>query len=702
MAEANAVERQYRLTGLTCADCAAKLERHVQGLPGIEDARLNFMAAKLVVVGDIQDDRLQEEIKKVEDVTIHPIDGADSEPRPAWWTQGQVVTTALSLLFLLAGLLLSGQVWWSRSLLLLSMLAGGYSMVYKGIRHLLKLNFDMYVLMTVAITGALLIGEWIEAAVVVFLFAVSEMLEAYSMERARRSIRSLMEVAPREAIVLRDGAEHRVPVEQLEVGDVILVRPGEKIAMDGVIVEGSTAINEAAITGESLPVEKTAGDTVYAGTLNQQGAVQVRVTKRVEDTTISKIIHLVEEAQSEKAPSQAFIDRFAKVYTPLVMALSVLVMTLPPLIAGNWQHWLYQGLALLVVACPCALVISTPVAIVSAIGRAARSGVLIKGGVHLEEVGRLKAVAFDKTGTLTRGEPVVTDVQGWHGLSRPEVLQLAASLERMSEHPLAKAIVREAEQSGLSLLPVEDFTAIPGQGATAAVGGQSYAIGNERLFADHPDLSDVEPLMAAYREQGKTAVILGDRERVLGLIAVADQVREESAQVIAALEQEGIATAMLTGDNRQAAGSIARQVGIGQYDAELMPEDKLAQIKRLQAKYGKVAMVGDGINDAPSLAAATVGIAMGGAGTDTALETADIALMADDLGKLPFTVRLGRKAVRIIKQNITLALGAKLLAVLLVVPGWLTLWLAILADVGATLLVTFNGMRLLYVKDKKA
>lgn len=696
------MKRQYRMKGLSCADCAAKLERHIQALPGVKEAKLNFAAAKLTIVGAIPEDELQREIKKVEDVTLYPIGAsAPTGEKSFWESNRKAIMSGMSLAALGIGLLFQKNVFLSKIFLLFSVIAGGHSVALKGIRNLVRLNFDMNVLMTVAIGGALLIGEWKEAAVVAFLFAVSEMLESYSMEKARQSIRSLMDMAPKEATVIRNGGETKVPVEELAVGDVILVKPGEKIPMDGEIADGTSSVDESAITGESLPVEKSVGDAVYAGTVNQEGAIRIRVTRLVEDTTIAKIIHLVEEAQNERAPSQAFVDRFAKYYTPAVTGLAVFVATVPPLFTNQWAYWIYEGLALLVVACPCALVVSTPVAIVSAIGRAARSGVLIKGGVFLEEAGRLKAIAFDKTGTLTKGEPAVTDIEPAGGTSREALLELAARLERLSEHPLAKAIVKKAEEEGIVPRPAGGFSMIAGKGASGVVDGQTYYIGNLRLFEEfHGDVSSIRDRVLALQEQGKTVIILGTEKKVLGWMAVADPLREDAVSTVQELKKAGVSTAiMLTGDNGRAAAAVAHAVGVDEYYAELSPEDKLEQIKKLRRKYGKVAMVGDGVNDAPALASAAVGIAMGGAGSDAALETAHIALMADDLSKLPFIIRLGRAAVRIVKQNISFALITKLIAVFLVFPGWLTLWIAVLADMGATILVTLNGMRLLRVKD---
>lgn len=556
----------------------------------------------------------------------------------------------------------------------------------------------MKTLMTIAIIGAAIIGEWREGAVVVILFAISEVLEGYSMDKARNSIRALMEHAPTEALVVRNGKELLLKAEDIEIGDHMLVKPGQMIAMDGVIIEGTSTINQAAITGESVPVERGVEDEVFAGTLNEAGFLKIKVTKLVDDTTIAKIIHLVEEAQAEKAPSQQFVDRFAKYYTPVIILVAVLVAVVPPLFFGaGWQEWIYQGLAVLVVGCPCALVISTPVSIVTAIGNGARNGVLIKGGSFLEEAGALKAIAFDKTGTLTKGVPVVTDFVNF--TYDEKLLGVVAALESKSQHPLASAIIKKAAHLPQNYV-VEDFLSITGKGIKGVVDGTEYRVGNVKLFEEVPEA--VLEKVSYLQEQGKTVMIAGNDQEILGLIAVADEVRDSSRLVIERLQQLGIKqTILLTGDNHITAEAIARETGVNQVESELLPEDKLTFIKKLKAQYGRVAMVGDGVNDAPALAAATVGIAMGGAGTDTALETADIALMNDDLKKLPFTIKLSRKTLQIIKQNITLSIVFKLLALLLVVPGWLTLWIAIFADMGVTLLVTLNGLRLLRVKDKE-
>ncbi len=561
-----------------------------------------------------------------------------------------------------------------------------------------------------AIIGAMAIGKWEEGATVAFLYSVSELLEAWSMEKARKSIRDLMDIAPKVARVRRPVGEFglpvemEIPVDEVEIGDTLIIRPGEKIAMDGVIIKGESAINEAAITGESVPADKGPGAEVFAGTLNTNGSLEIEVTKRVEDTTIAKIIHLVEEAQTKRAPSQAFVDRFAAIYTPIVLTLAVFIIFLPPLVMGYpWGPWIYRGLALLVVSCPCALVVSTPVAIVSAISSAARNGVLIKGGIYLEQAGSLRAIAFDKTGTLTKGRPVVTDVIPFDGMTEASLIQVASNLEIRSEHPLAKAIVQAGEKQSISIQAAADVTALTGRGVRGVIEGETYYIGNIELFDELGlQLDAVSQRVSSLQNEGKTAMIIGTGHRLLEIIAVAHEIREVIPTVISQLKKAGIErTIMLTGDNAATARAVTAVAGIDEFHAELLPQDKVEAVQMLLDQHGKTAMVGDGINDAPALATATVGIAMGGAGTDTAMETADITLMADDLTKLPFTIRLSRAALRIIRQNIGFSLIVKVIAVLLVFPGWLTLWLAILADMGASVLVTLNGIRLLRIKANK-
>ncbi|MHA6482774.1 heavy metal translocating P-type ATPase [Paenibacillus sp. strain BS8-2] len=697
----------YRVQGFTCTGCAGTYEKNVKALPNVQDAQVNFGAAKITIFGDASMEEL-EKAGAFEGLKVYPEKQQLEMTKEPFWKRESTIRTAVSALLLLIGWGISEQ-WGEENIFsmvayLLSILIGGFKLFLKGLRNLVRLQFDMNTLMTVAILGAAAIGEWGEGATVVFLFAISEALESYSMDKARQSIRSLMDIAPKEATVIRNGLEFTVHVDEIRVGDRMIVKPGQKIAMDGNVIKGNSTVNQAAITGESIPVSKRIDDEVFAGTINEEGLLEVKVTKRVEDTTIAKIIHLVEEAQAERAPSQAFVDKFAKLYTPAIMIIAVAIAILPPLLGdGEWSKWIYEGLAVLVVGCPCALVVSTPVAIVTAIGNAARNGVLIKGGVHLEEAGKLSVVAFDKTGTLTKGVPDVTDIKVYGTAVARECLAIAAAIEKWSQHPLASAIVRKADNSEVQIPVADGFISLTGKGARAQIDGILYFIGSPRLYeevlSNHID-ETISQDIALLQGQGKTVMLLGTEHEIHALIAVADEVRDTSKQAVEKLRKLGISqTVMLTGDNKGTAAAIAHQVGIDEYRAELLPQDKLTAMKQLQQQHGKVAMVGDGINDAPALATATVGIAMGGGGTDTALETADIVLMADDLSKLPFTIKLSRKALSIIKQNITFSLAIKIIALLLIIPGWLTLWLAIFADMGATLLVTLNGLRLLRVRD---
>ena len=559
----------------------------------------------------------------------------------------------------------------------------------------------MNVLMSVAAIGAALIGEWLEGATVVWLFAIGNLLQTKSIERTRNSIRNLMDLAPPEAWVKVGSEIIKKPVEEITIGDIIIVKPGDKIPLDGEIIQGESSVNQAPITGESIPVDKEIGDTVYAGTINEHGSLEMKVTKLVEDTTISKIIHLVEEAQEQKAPTEAFVDKFASIYTPVVFILALAIMVLPPLLGfGTWGEWFYKGLELLVIACPCALVISTPVAIVSAIGNAAKNGVLIKGGTFLEKAGAITAIAFDKTGTLTEGKPKVSEIKALT-VSEEELLSIALTLEDYSTHPIAKSIVGYANEKGIQPKNGELFKSIVGKGVQATIEEDIYYAGNLKLFEEmNVSLDNVRKHVQEIENKGKTVVIIGTQNQIIGIIAVSDTIRETTASALKALTQSGVnQTVMLTGDNEGTAKVIASEANVNRYFAELLPEDKVDAIKKLQNEGHKVAMVGDGINDAPALATADLGIAMGGAGTDTAMETADIVLMADNLDKLPHTMKLSRKALTIIKQNIWFSIIIKVIALVLIFPGWLTLWIAVLSDTGAALIVILNAIRLLKFKE---
>lgn len=699
-------EKTYRIEGLSCTNCAGKFEKNVKQLPGVTSATVNFGASKISVEGQTTIEEL-EEAGAFENLIIRDDQENDEQVRSKESFIKRNIALIISLGFILVAVIsqlsLGEDHLLTKALYILAIIIGGFDLFKEGFSDLIKLDFSMESLMTIAIIGAAFIGEWAEGSIVVILFAISEALERFSMDKARQSIRSLMDIAPKEALIRRNNVEQLVSVDKIDIDDIMIIKPGQKIAMDGLVINGHSSVNQAAITGESVPVEKQLDDEVFAGTLNEEGVLEVKVTKKVTDTTIAKIIHLVEEAQGERAPAQAFVDKFAKYYTPFIIIMALLIVVVPPLFfGGDWNKWLYQGLSILVVGCPCSLVISTPVSIVSAIGNAAKNGVLVKGGVYLEEIGHLRAIAFDKTGTLTKGKPVVTDFIATSSETDINYLSIISSLESLSQHPLASAILNEANKTNVDYksIQIEDFQSITGKGLTGIHQNIRYYIGSPKLFsASVIEETAVKVQYRQFQEQGKTAMYFGTDEQILGVIAVADEVRDSSAAVISELHKLSIEhTIMLTGDNTKTAESIGKQLGVTEIKGDLMPQEKLDSIKALRTTYNKVAMVGDGINDAPALAASTVGIAMGGAGTDTALETADVALMGDDLQKLPFIVRLSRQTLKVIKQNITFSLGIKLLALLLVIPGWLTLWIAIVADMGATLLVTLNGLRLMKVK----
>ena len=699
-------EKTYRIEGLSCTNCAGKFEKNVKQLPGVTSATVNFGASKISVEGQTTIEEL-EEAGAFENLIIRDDQENDEQVRSKESFIKRNIALIISLGFILVAVIsqlsLGEDHLLTKALYILAIIIGGFDLFKEGFSDLIKLDFSMESLMTIAIIGAAFIGEWAEGSIVVILFAISEALERFSMDKARQSIRSLMDIAPKEALIRRNNVEQLVSVDKIDIDDIMIIKPGQKIAMDGLVINGHSSVNQAAITGESVPVEKQLDDEVFAGTLNEEGVLEVKVTKKVTDTTIAKIIHLVEEAQGERAPAQAFVDKFAKYYTPFIIIMALLIVVVPPLFfGGDWNKWLYQGLSILVVGCPCSLVISTPVSIVSAIGNAAKNGVLVKGGVYLEEIGHLRAIAFDKTGTLTKGKPVVTDFIATSSETDINYLSIISSLESLSQHPLASAILNEADKTNVDYksIQIEDFQSITGKGLTGIHQNIRYYIGSPKLFsASVIEETAVKVQYRQFQEQGKTAMYFGTDEQILGVIAVADEVRDSSAAVISELHKLSIEhTIMLTGDNTKTAESIGKQLGVTEIKGDLMPQEKLDSIKALRTTYNKVAMVGDGINDAPALAASTVGIAMGGAGKDTALETADVALMGDDLQKLPFIVRLSRQTLKVIKQNITFSLGIKLLALLLVIPGWLTLWIAIVADMGATLLVTLNGLRLMKVK----
>ncbi len=702
-----AATQALRVRGLDCPDCAAKLERQLKQQPGVEHAALVFATGMLHFAPKAAQKSLMAAVARA-GYQAEPSDTdremeAQSGIVAFWNSNRRALTTALSGLFLTAGWI-SELAWQhtllSRVLFALGMLVGGFYVARAGLQSLRNRALDMNFLMSVAAVGAVAIGEWHEGAMVVFLFSLGNTLQSYTMDKTRQSIRNLLKLAPKQALVQRGGEEALVDIDQLRIGETIVVRPGERIAMDGVINAGSSSVNQAPITGESIPVDKLPGDRVFAGTINGNGSLEVEVDRLAADNTLARIMHLVEAAQAERAPAQALVDRFAAYYTPAVIALAVLLATVPPLVGADFVSWFKRALILLVVSCPCALVISTPVSIVSAIGNASRNGVLIKGGAYLEAMGRIRTVAFDKTGTLTAGQVTLTGMLALFG-DQDCLLAQAAALESRSEHPLAQALVQAAVARDLVLPSAREFQALTGSGATAVVDGRQLFIGNERLLAELGLSMDVdtEQQVATWRSAGQTVVHLFDRARILASFALADQVRPQAGEAISRLRQAGIqSVAMLTGDHRLAADAIGNQVGVDLVKAELLPQDKVTVINQLLKEYRQVAMVGDGVNDAPALAAATVGISLGAAATDAAIETADVALMADDLNRLAWLISLSRKTVAIIKQNIALSLLIKGIVLVLTLWGKAELWMGVFADTGAALVVIANGMRLMRQK----
>lgn len=585
--------------------------------------------------------------------------------------------------------------WVVAALALTAVALGGRETLRKGWIALRSFTLNIHLLMMVAVTGAVLIGEWPEAAVVIWLFGLAELIERASLDRARNAIRGLLDLAPEKATVREaDGRWVEVGAETVLVGTVVRVRPSERIALDGLVAAGESTVNQAPITGESMPVNKSAGDPVFAGTINERGVLEIRVTAPKGESTLDRIARSVQDAQGQRAPTQRFVDRFARVYTPIVFAVALLMALVPPLAFGlPWLDWIYKALVLLVVACPCALVISTPVTVVSGLAAAARRGMVIKGGLYLEQGRQLAFLALDKTGTLTHGKPVLTDVVPVGELDKEDALRLAASLEALSEHPIAAAIL--TAYGTRPHAEVRKFEALPGKGAKGEIDGTTYYLGNHRLAEELRVCSpELEAVLDRLETEAKTAVVLATASQPLAVLAVTDEVRSSAREVIAELKALGVTAVMLTGDNVRSARAVSAKVGIDDFRSDLLPQHKLAAIDGLLAR-GTTGMVGDGVNDAPALAKADIGFAMGAAGTDTAIETADVALMQDDLRKLPEFIRLSRATAAILWQNITLALGIKLIFFVLALTGDATLWMAVFADMGASIIVVFNGLRLL-------
>lgn len=697
---------EYRLKGLSCANCARELEEQIQKLENGQEAKLYFNTSKLVISNNVDMGKVEKILASDGDVLVKASDennsGGHSHDHAHGHDHSHSHGTQLKLFLGISGLLFIAAIFLENSVnqyivigaYLIATALSGYQTFFKGVKNLLKLKFNIDTLMTIALIGAFGIGEWREGTLVAILFGLNEYLEGLGMEKARRSMESLLNVAPKDATLIENGIEKVIPVKSLNVGNVVLVRAGEKIPSDGIVIDGKSSVNEAAITGESMPVEKEMNEPVFGGSINNEGVLKAKITKAYEDSSLVKILHLVEEAQETKTPTEQFINRFAKYYTPIIMIVSLIVMVFPPLFfGGNWGDWFYQGLAVLIVGCPCALILSSPIAIVSGITRNARNGILVKGGIFLEQLGKINTIAFDKTGTLTKGEPFVEKFVQYE----PEFFEIAGSIEKSSSHPIAKAIMKKIEENKVPLNEPDEINTVSGQGIIAKINGIEYRVGNEKsmmhLSFSEKKLSEIQ----AFKDEGLTIVLVSDQEKLLGMFGIADEIRIESKEVIAHLHNVGIKnTVMLTGDHQKTAEKVANVVGLTNYYGNLLPEEKVDKVKQLTTQ-GKVAMIGDGINDAPALATADLGIAMG-KGTDSAIETADIVLMQDHLGKLPSAISISKKVNRIIKLNIGLALGLKLIALLLTIPGLLTLWIAILSDMGATILVTLISLTVLIEK----
>lgn len=713
--------RAYKIRGMDCAEEVAVLKRALGPMLGGEDALafdvLNAKMSVAVSASNVADEAIMKAVAATGMNATPWRDGGDDTSHVD--RQRQIALTIASGAFVALGMAL--HVWLSSDIhsalrlfldhsgapmpwqeiaaYLGAILCGARYVAPKAVYAARNFRPDMNLLMVVAILGAIIIGEWFEAATVAFLFSLSLTLEAWSVGRARRAIAALLDLAPPTVRLQKpDGSEIETLIAQVRPGDVFVVRGGERIALDGHVVSGASAVNQAPITGESVPVEKSQGADVYAGSINGDGALIIEATKAAEDSTLARIIRMVEEAHARRAPSEQWVERFARIYTPVVMALAAAVFLIPPLVfGGTWNEWFYRALVLLVIACPCALVISTPVAIVASLAASARAGVLIKGGAFVELPARIKAIALDKTGTITRGEPEVVSVIPLNGHSEAELLERASALEARSTHPLARAILSHAAKLGVTPEPAADVQVLQGKGLSGRFNGEMFWLGSHRYLIERgQDEADTAQRAAGLESSGKTVIVVGNGRHVCGLIAVADTVRPEARKAVQDLHAAGVARViMLTGDNDATARSIAVQAGIDEVHAELLPEDKVRKIEELVARYGDVAMVGDGINDAPALARASLGIAMGAIGSDAAIETADVALMTDDVSKLPWLIQHSKRTLAIIRQNIAFSLGVKAVFVALTFAGIATLWGAIAADVGASLLVVFNALRLL-------
>lgn len=701
-------EEPYRtitlnVEGMDCADEQEVIEKKMRALNGIKDFDIYLMTQQLKVYYGPALISVQDIIKSIAETGMKASLVRDKKEKgKSWWKEKRqmqlliICGLLIVLAFLLERLGLSHDK--ARVVYGFAILTGAYYPARMGFSALKTLTLNIRLLMVIGATGAVALGLWEESALLVFIYSLGDVLEAYAVDKARGAIRALMELMPKEALVRRNGSEIVLPTEEINIGDVVIVRPGENIPMDGRVIAGASFVDQSPITGESIHVEKKIGDEVFAAAINQRGSLEVRVTKRVTDTTLAKIIHSVEESQARKSKYQRFGERFGKYYTPAMFALGIGVAIIPPLFfGGDWQSFIYRGLVVFVVSCSCGLALSVPVSVVAAIANAARNGVLFKGGAYLEVAEKLKAIAFDKTGTLTIGRPAVTDISAYNNLSEKEVLSIAGSIESRSEHPLAEAIVRKAKEAEVSLLRIEEFEAMVGLGVKARLNGDIYFIGSRRLFLEKgiPLTRTRNEEVSRLENEGKTVLLLGDEHNLLGMLAVADKLRTDAEETVAILRRSGIKVVMLTGDNEGTAKAIAHQAGVDEYLAQLLPEDKVETVKKLKHMYGRVAMVGDGVNDAPAMAVSDIGIAMGAAGTDVAMETGDIVLMSDDLSKIPYALRLSQRSIKNIRQNIVASLAIVAFLIPAALIGWIGLLPGLLLNEISALVVIVNGLRLL-------
>lgn len=691
---------ELRVGNLDCEHDANNIERGLAGFIGLTDLKVYFKSAKVALTYDPSLTELDALKEKLESLGFPPQKGMEMAEQPKPWRNPKVLTSVASGILLLIGWLIGlagAPAIISTVIYIAGTLVGGYYFGREALEELIyEREVGIELLMGVAAVVATVMGLAAEGAMLAFLYSISEAAEGYTEEKTRAAIKALMNLAPKVALVRRDNAEREIPVEELKVGDVFIVKPGQSLATDGVIVVGTSSVNQAPVTGESVPIEKEVGDMVFAGSINGEGALEIEATKTFAENTIARIIHMVEEAQEKKGKSQRFIERFGSRYSPAVLAIGILIAIVPPLLFNaDWVMWITRATVFIVAAAPCALVISIPITLVASLGTGARQGVLIKGGVYVEELAKVKVVALDKTGTVTRGEPEVTDVMV---LNNDQALAVAAGIEGRSEHPLARAIVRYAEANSVSPSKVSDFRSLTGAGASAQVNGSMVYIGNPDLFQSKLgiSLSSAEEQIRRLQSEGKTVVVVGDEKAPWGLIAIRDNIRPNAKKAIAALHKAGIQkVVMLTGDNERTAQAIARELGIDEIYADLKPEDKVTKVRELAKRYGHVAMVGDGVNDAPALAEATVGVAMGAAGTDVALETADVALMGDDLEKLAYALNLANRNQSVVNQNLVLSTLVISVLVIGAVAGKFTLPIAVLGHEISELVVIGSGLRML-------